>query len=296
MRQRALVALARIEEDAQLLSYARLLADFGLLREVRFLHVTRPETEPAQLAAIQEAVSADVRRYFGTPAGRIIASCHVEPGDRLDTLLEGVHQWRSDYVLLGHRKSRRGLRSLAQRLAMISPCSVWLVPEGSPMRLRRILAPVDFSEHAADGLSTALDVARAVDIEECVALHVGFDESLDCSAEHQARYSASQRKAFDDFLRDVDTSGVQFESLSEESSHPAQAILRVAQARESDLIVMNTRGRSRAASILVGNVTTEVLVDTGVPMLIVKHFGAVLGLFRALKEGQFWNRKNPKFN
>jgi SulP family sulfate permease len=296
MRQRALVALSHTKEDAALLTYARLLADCGLLRETRFLHVPPRDCDAAHRAILQEAVEAEVQRYFGVPEGRHIGSCHVEPGERVDTVMECAQRWGSDVVVLGHRRARSGQRSLARRLAMISPCSVWLAPEGAPVRLRRILAPVDYSDHAADGLITALDVARAAKVEQCLALHVTFDESLDRSAEHQAAFTQRQRQAFEGFLRDIDTSGVPFEWAIEESPRPAQAILEQAANRDSDLIVMNTRGRSRAASILLGSVTTEVIVGTRVPILVVKHYGAMMGLFAALKESQFWNRPNPKSN
>ena len=50
---------------------------------------------------------------------------------------------------------------------------------------------------------------------------------------------------------------------------------------EVDLIVMATRGRSRSAAILLGSVTEEMILATGVPLLAVKHFGARLGVLQA---------------
>lgn len=294
-QQRAIVALSHTAEDVQLLAYARLLTERGLLREIRFLHVLPPETDSSNLDSVKESLEASVESNIGAIERRT-AFVHVERGDRLDTTIECAQKWRSDVIVLGHRRSRSGQRSLARRLAMISPCSVWMVPEGAPIRLTSIIAPVDFSDHAADGLVTAMNVGSAMNAEECIALHVDFDESLDISDEHREAYRLRQREKFQDFLRGIDTDGVPFDWIWRESPHPARVILEEAAKREADLIVMNTRGRSRAASVLLGSVTTEVIVNTTIPILVVKHFGAKMDLFTALREGQTWNRRNPKTN
>jgi sulfate permease, SulP family len=50
---------------------------------------------------------------------------------------------------------------------------------------------------------------------------------------------------------------------------------------------MATRGRSRSSSILLGSVTEEMILETRVPILVVKHFGARLGVLQALLDRRF---------
>jgi nucleotide-binding universal stress UspA family protein len=51
---------------------------------------------------------------------------------------------------------------------------------------------------------------------------------------------------------------------------PADAILRVADVRECDLIVMGSRGHGTLASLLLGSVSHRVLAHARVPVMIIK--------------------------
>ena len=94
----------------------------------------------------------------------------------------------------------------------------------------------------------------------------------------------------------VDSAGVEVEPIYHESTRPSQAILRVAERCGSDLVVMNTRGRSQAAFVLLGSNTSEALAATTVPLLAVKHYGGRMGLVEAILNQQLWKRGDVKTN
>jgi sulfate permease, SulP family len=141
-----LVALPRTEADAGLITYAALLARLGAAVEVRFVHVLPVGDEAARkrdriLAEMEE----EVREAFADVSETVQPYCNVLKGPLLDRLLEFAAEQQVDLIIVGHQPSRSGRRSLARRLAMKAPCSVWMVPDGSPPSIRRILVPVDFS-------------------------------------------------------------------------------------------------------------------------------------------------------
>lgn len=297
--QRTLIALSGTETDRPLIRYARILAGMGFARHYYFVHVRTP----ARIA--EERVGDDVVRHtcdamvaeeFGSPRPDVSRSTHVVVGIRVDELLDFITQNRCDMVLLGHRQNRSGQRSLARRLAMIAPCSVWMLPEGAPGSIRNILVPIDFSDHSRDSMEVAVSIARAAGLPSCLGVHVFSDPDMIQYDDHTAEIRRNEREAFQKFIAPIDCKGVDIESTFVEGNSVGSTLLHVAQRYSADLIVMNTRGRSRAASILLGSVTTQVMVESPVAVLAVKHFGAMLNLFQALQQSQFWNVPNPKMN
>lgn len=76
----------------------------------------------------------------------------------------------------------------------------------------------------------------------------------------------------------------------------ADSFVYAAKEHPSDLIVVNTPGRSNAASIPLGSVASQVLIESPVAILAVNHFGSMLNPFQVLRENQFWTKSGPKTN
>jgi nucleotide-binding universal stress UspA family protein len=290
-----LVGLARAEEDASLIRYAALLARLGTAAEVRFVHILGTAPLDSHDRALSDLRDAVAKHFTGVPEGVRVYQ-NVLKGPLLDRLLSCSAEQEADLLLIGHRHDHSGQRSLARRLAMKAPCSVWMVPQDAPPRVERILVPVDFSDPAADQMLVATSLARLVNVPEVKALHVYFEESRVTYEEAEQVRLGEEEKALDQFLAPLDLKGTRVEPLFTQSSDPASAILRVADEQQADLIVLATRGRSRSASILLGSVTEGVIMQARRPVLVVKHFGARLSLLQVLLDRSFWRRKGPQFD
>jgi nucleotide-binding universal stress UspA family protein len=126
------------------------------------------------------------------------------------------------------------------------------------------------------------------------AVHVYFDPSTIRYDEHVHEVLGREEDAFEKFIAGVDTQGIEVEPIFIEGTRTAEDILRTADRFESDLIVMNTRGRSLAASVLLGSTTSETMAATHVPLLAVKHFGSRMTLLEALVNHRIWEQPSPK--
>ena len=82
----------------------------------------------------------------------------------------------------------------------------------------------------------------------------------DCDA-HAVEYLAMVENA----AREAD---VPFATASVSDDHPDEAILRVADGRGCDAIVMASHGRRGVAGVLMGSVTQKVLTHGKVPVLV----------------------------
>jgi nucleotide-binding universal stress UspA family protein len=286
--QKLLVAVSAEDSDRQTVRYAANLLLGSVAAEICFVHA-RLQDEPFDLEAFVRGAGAE------WPENARI-SFHSQGGPREDTLLAFSVEQKCDLILLGHRKRRSGRRSLARRLAMKAPCSVWMAPEGSAPEIRRILVPVDLSERSAEIVAQATRLAAALGLESVDTLHVYFEQgTAPRDEEYEERVQEREESALWGLAARVELHGVDLKPIFVESSHVADTIRGVAEERQADLIVMGTRGRSLSAGILLGSETEEIIVHTHIPVLAVKRFGSRLSFLQALLDKRFREREGPKF-
>lgn len=64
--------------------------------------------------------------------------------------------------------------------------------------------------------------------------------------------------------------GLKAEALHLEDDEPYQAIIRTAEGRRCDLIVMASHGRGGVSALLLGSETMKVLTHSKIPVLVVR--------------------------
>ena len=137
---------------------------------------------------------------------------------------------------------------------------------------KRIVLATDGSDHARKALKYARELAVrngatviVVNSFEPVPGYLGEPIKADIIARH-VNVGREIADAAAEELRDAGVD-VETEVLA---GPPAEAILRVTDARKADLIVMGTRGYGAFTSLLVGSVSHRVLAHTQVPVMVVK--------------------------
>jgi nucleotide-binding universal stress UspA family protein len=282
------VALARNDLDDGLIRYAAAVAALGTARSLQFVHVlSRAAEEATSEASMQAALKAEVEPRLARLPPDLEVTYRLLEGPLTDQLLTQIAESGTDLLFVGHRNEHSGRKALARRLAMKAPCSVWMVPEDSLARFDRLLVPVDFSEPAADSVRVATSLAAIAGTAECQTLHVYFDDTVISYEGYDAVLKGEEREAYERFMAPIESHGVDVTPLFEPSPHVPETILRVAEREQTHLIVLATRGRSRSSAILLGSTAEEVIINTRRPVLLVKHFGATLGVLEALLDKRF---------
>jgi nucleotide-binding universal stress UspA family protein len=155
-------------------------------------------------------------------------------------------------------------------------CERAVMKEVPMARVKRILAPTDFSELSKVGILYALEMARDVSAEVVVyhAIDVGgqWQDRPPAVAAHHDMLEES-RRLLDKFLADnfADCIDLVEVRCAVEFGTPHKNIVEKAAAEGVDMIVMSTHGRTGLNHIIMGSVAEKVVARATCPVLVVPH-------------------------
>ena len=135
----------------------------------------------------------------------------------------------------------------------------------------RVLLATDGSSHAEEALKHARDLAsrdgaQVIVVHAFAAVPSYLGEPWEDRA--MARHVAAGHQVANEAAQKLQEAGLEVIVEVLEGS-PADAILRVADVRQCDLIVMGSRGHGTLASLLLGSVSHRVLAHAQAPVMIV---------------------------
>lgn len=144
---------------------------------------------------------------------------------------------------------------------------------------KHILISTDGSDVARKGVDHGLALAKSVGAKVTIVMVTerfpmyGGSEWIPGPTE-MAAYEAAQKDAAEKVLRlarvTAEGIGVLAQSVHVPEAHPAEAIVATATERGCDLIVMSSHGRRGLRRLLLGSQTSEVLVSSPIPVLVVR--------------------------
>ncbi len=142
------------------------------------------------------------------------------------------------------------------------------------MDIKKILVPVDFSEHASYALEVAAQWARQHGAEILVLHMLGLFESSyeldETSAMAEAKYYMKMaKKRFNEFLDKEYLEGISVHRIVQNYKIFSE-LNQVAGEQDIDLIVMGSHGTSGIGGFFVGSNTEKVIRSAEVPVLVIK--------------------------
>ena len=224
------------------------------------------------------------------PASQPIRAVYqkMEGPDPAESILDYANEHDVDLVVMGTH-GRRGVErlltgSVSEEVVRRAPCPVFTVvgrdDPGPGPEIKRILVPVDFSEHArlgaeyaralATGYGATIDLVHVV--EDAVFPTVyGIDPLTPVLPDVHDRAREALESLADDIVDDATSV-----ELHVTAGHASRDIVDFAEEHESSLIVMTTHGRTGLKRFLIGSVAEKVVRQARCPVFTVKSFGKSL--------------------
>lgn len=138
---------------------------------------------------------------------------------------------------------------------------------------KRILLAVDGSEHAERAAKVAADLAHCMKSAE-LRIVVAYEAIPSYLGEPnlQAAVNARLLEAQEIMKKAVELAGNSLIDVHTEmiEGNPAEVIIEVAKIRQSELIVMGSRGLGRLAGLVLGSTSQKVVSHAPCPVLIVR--------------------------
>jgi nucleotide-binding universal stress UspA family protein len=198
------------------------------------------------------------------------------PGDPVATILTAVRCRRPDLVIMSSKSwSSLGLGiDVTRQVALRSPVPILVIPTGMGLSaidqgVRRILVALDGSEYAEQALTPARVLADALEAELLLFRVVRPRAFASGSLENGSQVDLAGARRYVEGLAVPLRSTRMRVSAMAVVGDPLSMIAAVSRAQHADLIAMTTRGRGAETHSELGDVSSEILRSSGVPLLLV---------------------------
>lgn len=296
--KRLLVSLRMDARDESLIRYAGMVARMSETEQICFLHVAESleipgivrNGNPDMLMPLNEYainyMGEAVKNFFNGP-DQIKISYNVVEGMHLTEILDMAVEKEIDLILVGKKKNGISPGGFNEKLARKAPCSVLIVPEGAQPKINKILTPLDFSENSADALDMSAAFARGSGLSEILTLNVyrvptGYYKTGKSYEEFAEIIKKNARGNMSKLIRNTDLGGITAQPVFILDKKVGSGIEKIVKKEDVDLLVMYTRGRSAAASLVLKSVTEQLILQSDVPLIAVKKKDSNLDVIQAL--------------
>jgi nucleotide-binding universal stress UspA family protein len=298
--QRLMVCLDLTKMDQHLIKYASMIAKVFEINSVYFLHVAESfeipkeiqEKYPDLMAPLDETIEHEIKNTlkegFNTPKGCDVR-ISVVAGNKTDEVLKMAKIKSIDLMILGRKKEIRGTGLNSKKIAKSAPSSVIFVPENPKVKINKLMVAVDFSNHSLMAFEIGMDIQRktgAILLSNNVyKVPNGFSKSGKSYEEFAEIMLENTKRDCEKFFKQVDLSGIGHDHTFalDDDPHPADKIYRTGSENDVDMIVLGSKGRTGAASFLIGSVAEKLVMESGdIPLFIVKEGMENISLLQAL--------------
>lgn len=295
--KRILVALDLTEQDPLLIKFASFIARSAGAEKVYFVNILRNIYIPADVLkefpdliknAVEERrqqIANLVQEHF-EPVKGVKMQYIVKDGQPAKRILQMSKDSDIDLVLAGKKRTLEGSGVLVQRLARRAGCSLLIIPEGSLVKISKLLVPSDFSVNSKLALEAALNIAHRnqpdvqVVVQNVFSVPAGYHytgKTYDDFSEIMMKHA---RRDFKKFIKTIDSGNVKIKDVYslDKNDNKMSDIYDKALEIKADAIVMGAKGRTAATALFLGSIAERAIqMNKQFPLLIVRQKGQNAG-------------------
>ena len=141
---------------------------------------------------------------------------------------------------------------------------------------KRIVCPIDFSDHSQDALVVATDLALRFQAT-LVLVHIvpmlpklPFTVSIFKEGEYEAQLHVEAKQQLEKSVQELSQKGIKAEVFLGTANDVGMEIVRVAEHHEADLIVIATHGITGWNKVVFGSVAEKVVRAAHCPVLVLR--------------------------
>ena len=143
---------------------------------------------------------------------------------------------------------------------------IFIPTDGSPLSTRAVEAGIALARETGARITACL-VIDAVPARLFAAPYRGEEQAI---AQMEERQRSAAREHVAGLAHQAQQQGVDFEPVVETAPTAYEGIVRAAEERKCDLILMSSHGRRGLARLALGSVTDKVIQLSRIPVLVYR--------------------------
>lgn len=295
--QRVLAALDLSMMDKYVLSFLRTNSEILTTEKILFIHVddglspdenddSDANTGKQDKEGLLNQIKAKIEKSF--PEAVNNHNVRLVFGDPEKEIMRYSKEQDIDLIVVGQKATTKHEIEF-KRLVKRAGTSLLRIPKKDDYSIRKICLATDFSELSKVAAKEAHVIAQRLGAK-LVGFHAyqvpsGYHKTGKDHKEFAETMKENAKKDADTFWRELGLDAPEMQYVYDIEKEPAECIANFAEENEIDLLMIGSKGRTAAASILIGSVAKEVtqLLHT-VPLMILKEKNKNMDLLDALDE------------
>jgi nucleotide-binding universal stress UspA family protein len=225
-----------------------------------------PEFE-ATAPSLVEKMEKEARQYLESVKSRASkegVDCEIlvhEGEEPFQYIIDEAAKKQVEMIIMG-RRGRTGLKrlmmgSVTAKVIGHAPCKVLVVPKDAKLDLEKILVATDGSKYSEAASREAISIAKRSGGTLIVLSVAKKNENLPAA-----------KKSVDVVRKIAEKEGIKVETLTLKGT-PYEVIIKTAEKKNADVIVIGSHGRTGIERVLMGSVTERVIGHADCAVMVV---------------------------